>query len=89
MWTLHVFSKNKWTQKYNVPVKKKKSISIQYISFFSFLLIHGTLSFHLKLLFHIRIHRHFSNPAMVYNTGHSDQQMEKGSNQGPHDPHVH
>lgn len=35
---------------------------------FLFLLIHGMLSFHLKLFFHVGICRHFSNPAMVYNT---------------------
>lgn len=39
-WTPHIFSKNKWTQKYNVPVKKKKkkkigiSVHVFFLSFF-------------------------------------------------------
>lgn len=71
--TCHIFSKSKWTQKYNVPMEKKKGISV-YV-FCCLLFIHGMPSFHLKL-FHIRICRHFSNAAMVYNTWCSNPQMK-------------
>lgn len=57
-------------------------------SFFLFLLIHGTLSFMPKgfllfcFVFHIEILRHFSYPALVYNTGCSDQRMNGGNTEG-------
>lgn len=55
-----------------------------FLSFF--LLIHGTLSFlpkdFLFFVFYIEILRHFSNPALVYNTGCSDQQMNGGNTEG-------
>lgn len=46
--------------------------------FFSFLLIHGMPSFHVKPL-HLGICRHFSNPAMVYSTRRSDRQLKTGA----------
>lgn len=62
------------------------SFSFLYFFFFFFLLIHGTLSFlpkdFLFFVFYIEILRHFSNPALVYNTGCSDQQMNGGNMEG-------
>lgn len=71
------FLKNKWTQKIWCASIKKIGIIITglSLSFFSILLIHGLLSLHLKF-FHIRICRHFSSPAIVYNAWHSEPQME-------------
>lgn len=76
-------------KKYNVPVKKKRRHinTCLFLSFFLFLLIHGTLSFLPKdffcfFVFYIEILRHFSNPALVYNTGCSDQQMNGGNTEG-------
>lgn len=87
-WTLALFSKNESTQKIQCAGKKNIGISIHvffFLSFF-FLLIHGTLSFlpkdFLFFVFYIEILRHFSNPALVYNTGCSDQQMNGGNTEG-------
>lgn len=60
------------------------------MSFFFFFFFVNTCYAELssQAFFHIGIRRHFSNPAMVYNTERSDRQMKTGSNPGPCDPHV-
>lgn len=56
---------------------------MSFFPFFLFLLIHGTLSFFSQdFFFHIENCRHFSNPALVYNTWCSDRQMNGGSIKG-------
>lgn len=87
-WTPHIFSKNKWTQKYNVPVKKKIGISVR---LFFFLFVNTRYA---ELSSQAFFTSGFAGTLAIqpwFTTGCSDQQMRRwkdGSNPGPHDPHV-
>ena len=88
--TPHIFSKNKWTQKYNVPVKKKKKNRHISTSFF-FLFVNTRYA---ELSSQAFFTSGFAGTLAIqpwFTTGCSDQQMRRWkdrSNPGPHDPHV-
>lgn len=87
---MRYFPKMSLHKKYNVPVKKKHR-HINTCLFLSFFLSFFVNTWYSELfcprifcffVFYIEILRHFSNPALVYNTGCSDQQMNGGNTEG-------